>query len=121
MSQAHRFSQVSRPLAFALIVVAYVLAGLTGWIFAQMYSDLPPLQVALIADVAATVAIFAFSIAFRNGSFYDAYWSVAPFFIALYWWLHPQADADSLRAALVLILITIWGLRLTWNWARGWT
>jgi steroid 5-alpha reductase family enzyme len=80
-----------------------------------------PIYVAAVADVAATCAVFAFSFALRNSSFYDAYWSVAPFVIALYWaWLGEPA-VPVLRQALVLALVAAWGARLTFNWARGWT
>ena len=76
----------------------------------------------LWADVAGTVAIFAFSVAFKNSSFYDAYWSVAPIAIALYWAFQPEAaNGDAARTAMVIGLTTLWGVRLTWNWARGWT
>jgi steroid 5-alpha reductase family enzyme len=75
--------------------------------------------VALFADVAATFAIFAWSVAHRNSSFYDAYWSVAPLPIALYWTAVGEG-ADGARVALVLAAIAVWGARLTWNWARGW-
>jgi len=78
-----------------------------------------PLAVALFADVAATLAIFAWSLAHRNSSFYDAYWSVAPLPIALYWWAVGEGAA-GVRVSLVLLAITAWGGRLTWNWARGW-
>ncbi len=78
-----------------------------------------PLAVALVADLAATLAIFAWSLAYRNSSFYDAYWSVAPLPIALYW-TAVGAGAAGARQALVLLAIATWGARLTWNWARGW-
>jgi steroid 5-alpha reductase family enzyme len=81
-----------------------------------------PLWIAFAADVVATGVIFAFSVGFRNSSFYDAYWSVAPIAIGVYW----IADAESIgvdprRQTAVLLLILWWGLRLTWNWARGWS
>jgi steroid 5-alpha reductase family enzyme len=78
-----------------------------------------PLAVAFAADVAATLAIFAFSAAYRNSSFYDAYWSVAPLPIALYWTAVSQGAVGA-RQALVLLLVAAWGARLTGNWLRGW-
>jgi len=82
-----------------------------------------PVAVALWADVAATVAIFACSVLYRNSSFYDAYWSVAPIAIALYWAFGADAaDASpsASRQAVVIAGVAAWGVRLTWNWARGW-
>jgi steroid 5-alpha reductase family enzyme len=81
-----------------------------------------PIAVAAAADAAATCVVFAFSAAFRNASFYDAYWSVAPIAITAYWALaaDPGAAAGA-RQVLVLALVALWGVRLTWNWTRGWT
>ena len=38
----------------------------------------------LVADIAATILVFMFSVLLKNSSVYDAYWSVIPPFIALY-------------------------------------
>lgn len=51
----------------------------------------------LVADVLATVVVFAFSRAYRNSSFYDAYWSVIPPLLTFYWW--SQAGAGSISRA----------------------
>jgi steroid 5-alpha reductase family enzyme len=68
----------------------------------------------LIADVLATLVIFAFSRAYRNSSFYDAYWSVIPPLLLAYWW--SQGDGDPLRSGLVAVLVVVWAVRLTGNW-----
>src|SRR6478736_1111787 len=67
-----------------------------------------------IADVLATLVIFAFSRAYRNSSFYDAYWSVIPPLLLVYWW--SQGDGDPLRCWLVAVLVVVWAIRLTGNW-----
>lgn len=73
------------------------------------------------ADIAATVAIFVFSRLYKNSSFYDAYWSVIPPLIALYWTMAATAQGiDMTRAWLVVILVWLWGVRLTANWATFW-
>lgn len=79
-----------------------------------------PLEVALAGDVAATGSIFAFSFAFDNSSFYDAYWSVVPPVIAAYWMNSYKSVGDSKRQGLVMTVMTAWSLRLTFNWLRGW-
>jgi steroid 5-alpha reductase family enzyme len=101
------------------VAVAYASALVAALIAALAAPVDHPLAVALAADLAATFAIFAWSFAFRNSSFYDAYWSVAPLPIALYW-TAVGAGAVGARQALVLLAIATWGARLTWNWARGW-
>ena len=78
-----------------------------------------PVITALCADCIATVVIFAFSFAFNNSSMYDPYWSVVPLPIALFW-ACGNPGGLTVRSALVLVLITIWGARLTHNWHRQW-
>lgn len=81
-----------------------------------------PIAVAFRADVAATLAIFACSVLYRNSSLYDPYWSVAPVGIALYWAFGTAGgeEAPVSRQAVVIALVGTWAARLTWNWARGW-
>jgi len=117
----------SRARAFGIVAVAYWVAGLAALLTAWQLPDRSPLEVAFWADVAATVVIFAASRLYDNSSFYDAYWSVAPIPIAIYWAATAGAtgavDAGSAplgRQLLVLGLVSAWGLRLSYNWARGW-
>ncbi len=105
--------------AFAWIVAAYVAAGAAGVAAAWMLAVDHPIAIVAVADLVATVVVFAFSVAFRNSSFYDAYWSVAPIAIALYWAAVGSAAVRA-RQMLVVALVIAWGVRLTANWARGW-
>ena len=52
----------------------------------------------LVADLIATAVIFGFSRAYRNSSVYDAYWSVIPPLLAL-WWMHSHTgmSGDEIR------------------------
>jgi steroid 5-alpha reductase family enzyme len=120
MSEVPAF-EASRSRSFVLCTVAYGVAGITALVVGSLAPVLHPIATALLADVAATVAIFAFSWKFDNSSFYDPYWSVAPLPIALYWMFRPETIETSFpRQACVLALIAWWGVRLTYNWARGW-
>ena len=107
--------------AFTWIAVAYLVAGALAVAVGIALPGRHPILVAGAADLAATVAIFAFSLAFRNSSFYDPYWSVAPIPIASYWWLSAGDCAGApVRRLLAFALVSLWGIRLTTNWARGW-
>ena len=76
---------------------------------------------ALGADLIATLVIFGFSLAYRNSSFYDAYWSVIPPLLAVWWYTtNLAAQVDATRALLVIVLVWLWGIRLTANWATYW-
>lgn len=113
----------SRTRAFGWIWIAYLAAlavGITGtMIIADPVAD-HALYLAGIADVLATVVIFAFSVIFRNSSFYDPYWSVVPPALGLYWWLVAGA-VDDPRIWLAMLIVSCWAVRLTYNWAFGWT
>ena len=80
-----------------------------------------PIMRTLAADVVATLVIFGWSYAYDNSSFYDAYWSVIPPAIAVYWVMLAEPTVPALRTNGLLLVIFLWGIRLTWNWARGWT
>lgn len=97
----------------AALLVALVAAATVGWEH--------PLAIAFAADLAATLAVFAFSRAFDNSSFYDAYWSVAPPLLAAYFWTVAAPEASGARQVVVFALVCWWAVRLTYNWARGWT
>ena len=103
---------VARAYAATLLLVVIGGAAATA-------GGADPIWRVAIADVVGTMAIFGFSLLWRNASAYDAYWSVAPPVIALYWLSLPAGD--DLRGALVLTLVFAWAGRLTWNWATGWT
>ena len=112
------------------MTLAYVVTLGVGWITLLALGQ-SPIWDMFWADIAATVAIFIFSRLYKNSSFYDAYWSVIPPLIALYWALEATAieataieatavAVDDTRAWLVIVLVWLWGIRLTVNWATYW-
>lgn len=103
----------SRPLSFIAVAVIYVIAAAAG-IAVYKVLDLPFWLALLIADAAATVVTFIFSLIFDNASVYDPYWSVQPIFILMMY-----ASGRGLTALGVLLLAAVWfwGVRLTANWA----
>ncbi len=107
--------------AFALCALAYAVALCVAIAVGYALGERHPVLIAFVADIAATLVIYAFSRIFRNASFYDTYWSLAPVAIALYWVLGAASgDAVLARQILVLTLVFIWAVRLTYNWARQW-
>jgi steroid 5-alpha reductase family enzyme len=111
----------STATAFGLVALAYILA-LAAAFATALYAPVPdPLFRTLVADLVATFVIFGFSVAYDNSSFYDAYWSVIPIAIAAYWISLPEAHAPGLRTLAIGLVVCVWGVRLTFNWARGWT
>jgi steroid 5-alpha reductase family enzyme len=107
---------------FAVVTLAYLVGFVVaGAVVNALPAEWHPIAVFALADVAATVAVFAFSFANDNTSFYDPYWSVAPVVIAVWLALGPGAARGlDARQVAVLALVTLYGMRLTFNWARGW-
>ncbi len=109
--------------ALVLVTLAYVAAVAVGaaWLSqgprtGRLWLD------TLIADVLSTLVIFVFSRAFKNSSFYDAYWSVIPPLLLLFWWWQGPIGVSgpgSLRAWLLAAVVGFWAVRLTANWAYG--
>ena len=110
----------SRGDSFFRVGIAYGLAVAAGGGAAALTWDQPVLMTAAAADIAGTLVIFLASRWFDNSSVYDAYWSVAPPFLLALFALHPSAQGDLARQALVGATVGAWAVRLTWNWARGW-
>jgi steroid 5-alpha reductase family enzyme len=107
----------SKAVSLSIVTGAYVVAIAVGaaWLMWGPSTDRLWLDT-LIADVLATLVVFAFSRAYRNSSFYDAYWSVIPPLLLLYWWSQAGPDVDQLRCVLVAIVVLLWAVRLTGNW-----
>ena len=99
--------------SYAVICAAYIIAIIVGIIIAKAMNG-PAWINTLVADLAATVIIFLFSTLFKNASVYDPYWSVQP--IVIVYVLAFSTGLTALRLFLIAA-ITIWGLRLTANWA----
>jgi steroid 5-alpha reductase family enzyme len=100
------------------VVAAYFVALLVALVLARALGDRHPILVAAAADLAATIVVFLFGVVLDNSSVYDPYWSVAPAPIALYWTV--AAGSLGLRQIVILALVTVWGTRLTANWALRW-
>jgi steroid 5-alpha reductase family enzyme len=110
-----------RSAAFAFVIAAYIVAGAVAWFVTRLMRGSPIWAIVAVADVAATLVVFAFSKIYDNSSIYDPYWSVAPIGIAAALALDAAAPGvPAVRRCLVVGLVFIWGTRLTLNWARGW-
>ena len=106
--------------SWLVCLITYVVALAGCWFFLkqQQYFD-SFLWKAFAADIVATVIVYVFSMVFKNSSLYDAYWSVAPPVIALYWMANTLAGETAV-GYLFITAISFWSIRLTYNWMRGW-
>jgi len=114
---------LSRAAAFAVVTGCYVVGGAAAVVTALLVRHHHPITVAFVADVVATIVVFALSMALANSSLYDPYWSVAPPVIAIYWIAQSPAHLGAgaaTRQVIVTTLLFLWAVRLTGNWAIGW-
>ena len=109
----------SKWSSVALIAAIYTLAGAAGWLLFEGLAANPlttnPLTRLFLADVLATVVVWAFGLLFENVSVYDPYWSVFPPIAFLLWAFY--TGVWTLPVILLLIASWYWGWRLTRNWA----
>ena len=112
----------SKWCSVALIAAIYALAGAAGWLLFDWLtlhpftpSPVHPLIALLLADVLATIIVWAFGLLYENVSVYDPYWSVFPPIAFLLWAFY--TGIWSLPVILLLIASWYWGWRLTRNWA----
>jgi steroid 5-alpha reductase family enzyme len=126
---------MSKGRSLALVTLAYAaaIAAAAAWLAWGPHTGLPgggsdatrgrALWLdTLIADVLATCVIFGFSRAYRNSSFYDAYWSVIPPLLLGYWWWQGPVGLTgpgALRCWLMAAVVGYWAVRLTGNWVYG--
>lgn len=107
--------------AWLLVIIAYIVAGIVAIGVGIWARALPPIAVVGLADLAATVVIFLFSLILNNSSIYDPYWSVAPVPIALFWLFQPGSNGfANPQHLLIFVLLCLWAIRLTVNWAIQW-
>lgn len=103
----------SRTASFIAVTLVYIIAVAVG---VAVYRVLPLAWwlSLLIADGAATVVTFVFSLIFGNASVYDPYWSVQPpVILAAFAW---GRELTAL-GILLLFAVSYWAVRLTANWA----
>jgi steroid 5-alpha reductase family enzyme len=103
-----------------IVVVGYLIAFLGAWISMLYYANEELWLRIAIADLTGTVIIFLFSLALKNSSMYDPYWSVAPMVILGYLIIISGDPLFNIRIFLASIVVLYWGIRLTNNWLKSW-
>lgn len=74
-----------------------------------------PLGVCLVICAAVTAATWIASVATREYSWVDRIWSIVP---VAYVWVFAGWSGFDARLVLMAVLVTLWGVRLTFNYAR---
>lgn len=106
-----------KKLGLLLISAIYLLAFAIGYIpyhyLAAM--SINPIYSTFVFTLTATFVIYIFCLIYKNTSIYDPYWSVAPLVMVLLHMIRYQYY--NLTSLIFVILILIYSVRLTLNWA----
>jgi len=107
-------------ISLLILLGAYFTAmGGAMLVFILCPSYFSPVLSSLLAAIGAALVIYLFSVGFNNSSFYDPFWSVAPFILSIYWSV-TYGNPASMTDTIILLVISIWSIRLTLNFLRGW-
>lgn len=110
----------SRTKSLLELAISYIVAILVG-ILAYRFTNVESLILrVLMADVLATLVIWIHGLLRKNSSVYDPYWSVIPpiILVLVAWDLSVTLTTPS---QLVIFGVSLWAIRLTYNWFIGWT
>lgn len=123
MTDSQHKTRFTKSFSLLLVAVSYTIAYALAAFLITFTKELDwhPLYRLALAHSAATLVVYIFSVAFKNSSFYDAFWSVAPPFFLLFLIPLSSENTDSFRQILVSVVLILWAFRLTFNWARHWT
>jgi steroid 5-alpha reductase family enzyme len=101
-------------ISVLILIVVYIGAAAAGYLtYYLLKEELSFILSVFIADLAATVFVYIFSMIFNNASVYDPYWSVAPMVIVFILFINAEI---SLANVLLTAAVLVWGARLTLNW-----
>lgn len=103
-----------------LVILSLLLVTVFGCFEAGEFSFLwfleaDPIEIVIAWSVALAICSFAFGLVFGDYSWVDRLWSTAP---VVYVWFYAFRGGFSFSILTSAILITLWGGRLTWNFAR---
>jgi len=114
---SYRLGHWSRSRSFALIAFLYVVATGAALVVAARFDD--PYADLIVGYGVSVAFLYLASQIVGNGSTFDAWWSVMPPAMAI-WFAVTIDDTSDVRRWLVAICALAWGLRLTANWSIGW-
>lgn len=105
----------SKSIGLIIITIIYILATIIGVITYNSIDCNNKLLSLFIADVVATLVVWLFGVIFNNSSIYDPYWSVAPPLLLTFFTIEASSFGTPVR--LTLLIVWLWAIRLTGNWA----
>ena len=104
----------NKKTSLVILLLTYVIAAIVAIMTFQLVPSSQLWIKVLIADVVATIVVYCIGCLFQNASIYDPYWSVAPPFVMVALMIFKMDD--SWGTILVFFVVTLWAVRLTYNW-----
>lgn len=101
-----------------IILGLIAAAGIVlGFVFTPSLSDLQLQTLKILGIVAGSAALYCFIVGeiSRNNSQMDKLWSILPI---AYTWITAAMGGFNVRLVVIAVLVTLWGIRLTFNFAR---
>ncbi len=111
---------MSRSKSLLIVAAAYISTFILGLFLTLYLPEGNSLSKLFLIDIFLTLFIFMFSFRFGNASMYGPYWAVIPGYIIGYWWYSTMAIPHYLVWGVTSVIVLIWSVRLTFNWARSW-
>lgn len=113
----YRFGHWSRSRSFLAIGGSYLVCIVAALAAAATFDD--PYADLIVGYAVSVTILYVISQIAVNGSTFDAWWSVLPPVMAV-WFAVTIDDTSDVRRWLVAGCTVLWGVRLTANWAIGW-
>ena len=108
-----------KAFGLSILFVVYLIATVIGvFVFIGFKNlGLHDFLAVLIADVIATVFVWLMGVIFKTASMYDPYWSLQT--LAIYLLLLIRNNNWNVGTILLLVVISIYSIRLTTNFVLG--
>ena len=104
-------------------MIGDVIATLVIFIFSFIYSNTSFYGKFYVISISILCVLFAYILIYNVFDKYitiiDAYWSVIPAVLAIYWFIY--GNIFNARTYVSLAICLLWAIRLTVNWLIGWT
>lgn len=100
------------------MTMAYVFTFFVGWFGMNAVGTGVLWLDCLAFHLFTTLGIFLCSLLYNNSSLYDPFWSILPIWLVLYG--ASQTGSIDPSEVLLLLMVCAWGVRLTWNFLKGW-
>lgn len=115
-------NKLSKRQSGLVFLFIYLFAMFVGFMIycVGLFFYVPPWLLFLLIDVVMTGIIFLIGTLIKNASLYDPYWSVIPLFFLLIFAPVYGGSFRNLHLLLLLIAVTLWSVRLTYNWWKNW-